>query len=112
VRSNQCIELRHICPDYRFVAVYLPLFPATEEYTFTCTVTYFTNLGNQKSKSEPLFPTNQKPSCSSSPYQAPQITKKAKKSLFKLVCKKTTNKPKENDPQVDVSVIIIKDAKD
>jgi hypothetical protein len=88
VRSDQCIELRHICSDYCFVAVYLPGFPATEEYTFTCTVTYFINLGNQNSKSEPLLLTNQKPSCSSFTYQAPQITKKQKSHFSNWFAKK------------------------
>ena len=88
MRSDQCIELRHICSDYCFVAVYLPGFPATEEYTFTCTVTYFINLGNQNSKSEPLLPTNQKPSCSSFTYQAPQITKKQKSHFSNWFAKK------------------------
>ena len=201
--------MRHVCSDYRFVAVYLPGFPATEEYTFTCTAAYFINLGmggiatlsvlvagvmvgvfvrrvqrdgmynrqvfredresnntpstsrnqerkellapkkvkpiikpnvtenifpspplqsatnphyippspptnkktNQNSEKEPLLSTNEKPSCSSSIYQAPQVTKKQKNRFSSWFAKKPTEE-KEKDARVDVSVNIVKEAKD
>ena len=43
--DSECLELRNVCPEYRFVAVYLPEFPLTEEYEFSCTIAYLTNVG-------------------------------------------------------------------
>jgi len=43
--ETQCFELRNICSDYRFVAVYLPGFPRDEEYEFNCVHPYFASIG-------------------------------------------------------------------
>lgn len=45
LEEHKCLELRHVCGHYRFVAVYLPDFPKDEEYTFSCSIATLINVG-------------------------------------------------------------------
>lgn len=40
-----CMELRQICSEYRFAAVYAPTWPPNEEYFFDCSSEKLVNLG-------------------------------------------------------------------
>ena len=43
--EKKCLELRNVCSDYRFVAVWLPGFNPDEEYEFRCTTSFMINAG-------------------------------------------------------------------
>ena len=42
--EKRCLELRHLCDEYIFVAVYAPGWPKTEEYELTCPEMYSTGI--------------------------------------------------------------------
>ena len=44
VYDHRCADLKSICPNYVYVAVYLPGWPADREYTFSCTTTLLGSL--------------------------------------------------------------------
>jgi hypothetical protein len=43
--GDACIELRKVCSDYRFAAVYAPFWPKELEYEFNCNQEKLVNLG-------------------------------------------------------------------
>ena len=42
--EKRCVELRYLCDEYIFVAVYAPGWPKTEEYELTCPKMYSTGI--------------------------------------------------------------------